>query len=46
MENEKKEDRNSFNIDVNKLMKTMSEIFSDLYGCQITMTARLKEDAK
>ena len=38
------QDRSSFNIDVNRLMKVMSEIMSEKYGCKVTMTAVKKED--
>lgn len=30
-------------IDVNKLMSVLSEIFSEKYGVKVTMTARPKE---
>lgn len=32
-------------IDIDKLMKSLSEILSDKYGVKITLTARLKEEA-
>lgn len=35
-----------FNIDVNRLMKVMSEIMSEKYGCKVTMTAVKKEETK
>lgn len=38
----------NFNISIDKLMKTLSEILSDKYDCKITLTARkreVKEDA-
>ena len=38
------QDCSSFNIDVNRLMKVMSEIMSEKYGCKVTMTAVKKED--
>lgn len=40
----REQDRSSFNIDVNRLMKVMSEIMSEKYGCKVTMTAVKKED--
>lgn len=36
-------DRTSFNIDINRLMKVMSEIYSEMYGCKVTFTAVPKE---
>lgn len=30
--NEQEQDRTSFNIDINRLMKVMSEIYSEMYG--------------
>lgn len=30
-------------FDIERLMKVMSEILSDLYGCKITMTAIPKD---
>ena len=38
-------ERTSFNIDVDRLMKVMSEIMSEKYGCKVTMTAIRKETA-
>ena len=32
-------------IDLDRLMKVLSEILSDNYGVKITLTARLKEEA-
>ena len=40
----REQDRSSFNIDVNRLMKVRSEIMSEKYGCKVTMTAVKKED--
>ena len=37
------QDRTSFNIDINRLMKVMSEIYSEMYGCKVTLTAVPKE---
>lgn len=33
-------------IDVNKLMAVLSDILSDKYGCEITMTATPKASAQ
>lgn len=35
----------NFNISIDKLMRTLSEILSDKYDCEITLTARKKEAA-
>ena len=40
------QDRAGFNIDVNRLMKVMSEIMSEKYGCKVTMTAVKKEETR
>lgn len=32
-------------IDLNRLMKVLSEILSDKYGVKITLTTKLKEEA-
>lgn len=37
------DDRHSFNIDIHKLMRTLSEILSEVYDCDITLTAIRKE---
>lgn len=37
------QDRTSFNIDINRLMMVMSEIYSEMYGCKVTFTAVPKE---
>lgn len=34
-----------FEIDVNRLMETLSEILSEQHGAKITLTARRKEEA-
>lgn len=34
----------NFNISIEKFMQTLSEILSDRYDCEITLTARKKED--
>lgn len=33
-------------FDIDRLMKVMSEILSDMYGVKITMTARRKEEVE
>lgn len=33
-----------FDIDVNRLMETLSEILSDQLGAKVTLTARPKEE--
>ena len=38
MEN-KQNERSGFAIDIDRLMRVMSEILSDVHGCRITMTA-------
>lgn len=37
--------RDQFNIDINRLMREMSDILSEVYDCEITLTARKKPSA-
>lgn len=34
----------NFNISLDRLMRTLSEILSEKYDCQITLTVRKKEE--
>lgn len=36
---------NTNKLDIDRLMKVMSEILSDKYGVSVTLTARRKEEA-